>query len=99
MHIRNGDNCLVSLVQDLVSKNEALRRQLHELQVHTEQQLQKKDAAFQTQEQHRLHGYQKEIQAAKQLNVDAMASPAVYILFCHAASAFQSATLRHFCRI
>ena len=55
-----------SLLQDLVSKNEALRRQLHELQVHTEQQIRKKDAAAHTEEERRSQLYQKAMDEAKQ---------------------------------
>lgn len=55
-----------SLLQDLVSKNEALRRQLHELDVHTEQQLRKKDAAAQAEEERRSQLYQKAMDEAKQ---------------------------------
>ena len=57
---------VASLLQDLVSKNEALRRQLHELQVYTEQQLRKKDAAAQAEEERRSQLYQKAMDEAKQ---------------------------------
>lgn len=56
----------LSLLQDLVSKNEALRHQLHQLQVHTEQQLRKKDAAAQAEEERRSQLYQKAMDEAKQ---------------------------------
>ena len=54
------------LLQDLVSKNEALRHQLHQLQVHTEQQLRKKDAAAQAEEERKSQLYQKAMDEAKQ---------------------------------
>lgn len=57
---------VLSLLQDLVSKNEALRHQLHQLQVHTEQQLKKKDAAAQAEEERRSRLYQKAMDEAKQ---------------------------------
>lgn len=49
-----------------MSKNEALRRQLHELQVHTEQQLRKRDVAAQAEEERRSQLYQKAMDEAKQ---------------------------------
>lgn len=63
---------LWSLQQDLVSKNEALRRQLHEVQLHCEQQLKAKEAAAQEEERRRSQIYQKAMDEAKQLNAELM---------------------------
>ena len=60
----------MSLQQDLVSKNEALRRQLHEVQLHCEQQLKAKEAAAQEEERRRSQTYQKAMDEAKQLNAE-----------------------------
>lgn len=63
---------LWSLQQDLVSKNEALRRQLHEVQLHCEQQLKAKDVAAQEEEHRRSQSYQKAMDEAKQLSAELM---------------------------
>ena len=68
-----------------MSKNEALRRQLHELQLHTEQQLKRKDVAAQAEEERRSQIYQKAMDEAKQLNAelkvgDLIFSPFVTVL-------------------
>ena len=63
-------------VQDLVLKNEALRRLIHELQLKSEQQLKQKDAQAQDHEQQIMKRYEGSLSAARQQNADAM------VIFC-----------------
>lgn len=72
-----------SIAQDLVSKNEALRRQLHELQLHTEQQLRRKDAAAQAEDERRSQTYQKAMDEAKQLNAELKVGNLILSSLCH----------------
>ena len=67
-------------IQDLVSKNEALRRQLHEVQVHATQQIKRHTDAAQAEEDRRLQSYLKEMESAKQLYAEAMVSLCFYRL-------------------
>lgn len=69
-----------------MSKNEALRRQLHEVQLHCEQQLKAKDVAAQEEDRRRSQTYQKAMDEAKQLNAELMVGPSPFSccrILCH----------------
>lgn len=58
--------------QDLVAKNEALRRLAHELQMKAEQQLKQKDSDAHGREQQMMKSYEDSLAAARQQNAVAM---------------------------
>ena len=58
--------------QDLVAKNEALRRLAHELQLKAEQQLKQKDSDAHGREQQMMKSYEDSLAAARQQNAVAM---------------------------
>ena len=58
--------------QDLVAKNEALRRLAHELQLKAEQQLKQKDSDAHGREQQMMQSYEDALAAARQQNAVAM---------------------------
>lgn len=60
------------LAQDLVAKNEALRRLAHELQMKAEQQLKQKDSDAHGREQQMMKSYEDSLAAARQQNAVAM---------------------------
>lgn len=58
--------------QELVAKNEALRRLAHELQLKAEQQLKQKDSDAHGREQQIMKSYEDSLAAARQQNAVAM---------------------------
>lgn len=61
--------------QDLVARNEALRRLAHELQLKAEQQLKQQAAEAHGREQQMMKSYEGSLAAASQQNAVAMVCP------------------------
>ncbi len=71
MHIETKHS---SALQDLVAKNEVLRRLLHELQLKNDHQLKQTQSEAHEHEQQMMNRYEGSLAAARQQNADAMVS-------------------------